>query len=120
LTPRGARAFARLALLTLTLPIAGACALVEVKVYPLYGDQLLTDDDPEETLTRSRIESPGLRTGMFLVNWVPNLVSNGVVALFPGNIWPIQYLMWPFSVAYWGTHDAWHGYPFWEPTAVWD
>jgi len=109
---------ARIAVAMLVLSIAGAC--VQVKVRPLYRDHALTDADPEDTLTRRQIESPGLRKGMFLINWIPNLVSNYVVALKPGNLWPIQYLLWPISGAYWGTRDAWHGYPFWEPSAPWD
>ena len=100
------------------LTFAGGCAQVRVK--PLYRDHPAMDYDSGDVLTRSQIESNGLRKGMFLVNLVPNVVSNYVVALKPGNLWPIQYLLWPISGAYWGTRDAWHGYPFWEPTAVWD
>jgi hypothetical protein len=108
----------RIVSLVIVIPIAGACA--HVKVRPLYRDHPVTQADPEDTLTRTQIESPGLRKGMFLINWVPDLLSNYIVALKPGNLWPIQYLLWPISGAYWGTRDAWHGYPFWEPTAVWD
>ena len=108
----------RAVLLTLALTVSSACA--HVRVHPTYGDHALSEEDPDDTLARSRIEDPGLRAGLFVVNWVPNLVSNYVAGLWPGDLWPIQYLLLPVSGAYWGTRDAWHGYPFWEPTAVWD
>ncbi len=91
-----------------------------MRVKPLYRDHPVMDYDSGDVLTRSQIESNGLRKGMCLVNLVPDLVSNYVVSLKPGNLWPIQYLLWPISGAAWGARDAWHGYPFWEPTAVWD
>ena len=57
---------------------------------------------------------------MFPVNLGPNLISNYICNLRPGNLWPIQYFLWPISGLYWGGRDAWHGYPFWEPTALRD
>lgn len=68
--------------------------------------------------SRPRIESRPLAIALFPLQLVPDTAANAVVALYPGNLWPIQYLLYPFSVPYWGITDAWEGRPFWDPSAL--
>ena len=120
---------------------------VQVRWYPLYGDVALNPEDvaavtqldtgevPTIRLerhgmrdypmdgdeTRSRIESPWLRAVLFPVNLLANMVSNGVAGLvrpFTRSCCvalPEDFLQ---GVFYFGPCDAWHGYPFWEPTEL--
>jgi hypothetical protein len=81
---------------------------------PLWGD--LPDDGSGPT--RIQVESRSLRVLLFPVNLVPDVLGALVVHLPPGQVWPLQYAMLPFTVLYSGIRDAWHGYPFWEPTAL--
>ena len=76
---------------------------------------------PEYDLpVRPRIESRPLAIALFPVQLVPDIFANAIVALYPGNLWPIQYLLYPFSVPYWGITDAWEGRPFWDPSALYE
>jgi hypothetical protein len=78
--------------------------------YPMDGDE-----------TRTRISSPWLRVVLFPLNLVANMVSNAATGL----VRPFKRsccLEVPADVVeglfYFGPLDAWHGYPFWEPTQL--
>lgn len=66
---------------------------------------------------RPKIENPAVALLATPVNLGPNIISNYVHALYPGKLWPIQYLLWPISGVTWGIQDAVLGYPFWSPSA---
>ena len=69
---------------------------------------------------RMKLEHAAARAALFPLNVAPDISSNFVVGLYPGNLWPIQYALLPFSSLYWGITDAAHGYPFWSPTAPYE
>jgi hypothetical protein len=69
---------------------------------------------------RMKIENPIARAALFPVNVGPDILSNFGVGLYPGNLWPIQYTLLPFSSLYWGITDAAQGFPFWSPTAPYE
>jgi hypothetical protein len=73
-----------------------------------------------ETAERTRVQDDALRAALFPVNLAPNIASNFVVGLVPGNLWPIQYMVLPVGALYWGIGDALYGYPFWCPTVLHD
>ena len=54
------------------------------------------------------------------INLGPNIISNYAAGLYPGDLWPIQYLIWPISGLLRGIQDAILGYPFWSPSAIYD
>ncbi len=80
------------------------------------SDQAESDRD----WNRPRIGNRPLAIALFPIQVVPDVLANAVVALNPGNLWPIQYLLYPFSVPYWGITDAWEGRPFWDPSALYE
>jgi hypothetical protein len=93
----------------------GATATVQyerhlMRDYPTSGDE-----------TRSQIASPWLRVALFPVNLVANMLSNaaaGLVRPFSRSCCvalPGDFLEGLF---HFGPRDAWHGYPFWEPTEL--
>lgn len=100
-----------------------------VKSRPRYGNVPISAEEVEKPKEikdtqkyRQRIKNKTLRVVMFPVNLGPNIVSNTVCTLKPGNLWPLQYATWPFiglpTGIIFGVGDAWHGYPFWEPTMI--
>ena len=123
----------------------GACS--SVKWYPMYADlpvdkpstdqasrsgmtgdvvhafvvQGTTVYPANSAATRQRLESPWLRALLFPVNLVADMAGNVVAALiepFGGGCCmavPSEVLE---GVFFFGPLDAWHGYPFWEPTAA--
>lgn len=127
---------------SLVLGLALLCGGCEsVAWLPLYADRTpggpwppLSSDESESfserharerysDRTRSRIASPALRVLLFPVNLVPDMLSNAIV----GYVIPIHESRYccayfvPFDffiegIA--GIGDAWHGYPFWEPSVV--
>ena len=70
--------------------------------------------------SRTKVEKPAARLVLAPVNLVPNIASNFIVGLYPGNIWPIQYLLLPFSAVVWGIQDTYLGYLFWSPSALYE
>lgn len=81
-----------------------------MRIYPTDGEE-----------TRTRIESPWLRAALFPFNLVASMLSNGVA----GCIRPFDRgccMALPNDVLgglfIFGPCDAWHGYPFWEPTEL--
>ena len=81
---------------------------------------LVPPGPPGPIPVRPRIEDRRLAVALFPVQVVPDILANAVVALTPGNLWPIQYALYPLSVLIWGVGDAWEGRPFWDPTALYD
>ena len=113
------------------LILLGCSGCIDVLRVPLYSDLRIEDLSAEQRAarernyrshleTRSRVENPVLRAVLFPVNFVADYIGNFAVSLPPGNLWPIQYIALPFASAYYAGRDAWHGYPFWEPTARWN
>jgi hypothetical protein len=98
-------------LVTLALLTAGCVHVEEKRVNHITSG---TND------VRMKLESPVTRAALFPVNAAPDILSNFAVGLYPGNLWPIQYALLPFSSLYWGITDAAHGYPFWSPTAPYE
>ncbi|MCX6339143.1 MAG: hypothetical protein NTX71_04405 [Candidatus Aureabacteria bacterium] len=70
--------------------------------------------------SRPKIKDPAVAIIAAPVCLVPDLVSNYVVSLYPGNLLPIQYMLWPISGLIWGIQDALLGYPFWSPSALYE
>src|SRR5687767_3912975 len=69
---------------------------------------------------RPKVQNRAARVVLAPVNIAPNIVSNFVVGLYPGDIWPIQYLLLPISAIGWGIQDTILGYPFWSPSALYE
>ena len=69
---------------------------------------------------RTKIKSTALAVTLFPINLIPCTLANYIASLKPGNLWPIQYMLWPISGLAWGIQDAFYGYPFWEPSAIYD
>ena len=69
---------------------------------------------------RPKVQNPAARVVLAPVNIAPNIVSNFIVGLYPGNIWPIQYLLLPISAIVWGIQDTILGHPFWSPSALYE
>ena len=69
---------------------------------------------------RPRIANRAVAIVAAPLNLAPNVLSNYIVGLVPGNAWPIQYLLWPVSGLVWGIQDAFLGYPFWSPSALYE
>jgi hypothetical protein len=69
---------------------------------------------------RPRVEAKAVRLVLFPINVAPNTISNFIIGLRPGNLWPIQYLLLPISAPIWGIQDAFLGYPFWSPSAKYE
>ncbi len=69
---------------------------------------------------RTRIEDPVLRAVAFPVNLPASMASNFVTALYPGNLWPLQYALLPISATIWGVQDAAQGTVFWSPSALYE
>ncbi|SRR6266566_1632860 len=69
---------------------------------------------------RPRIENGAVAVVAAPINLVPNVLSNYIVGLYPGKVWPIQYLFWPISGLVWGIQDTFRGYPFWSPSALYE
>jgi hypothetical protein len=86
------------------------------------GESAYDSPDPtsyeDQSSGRPRIDSRPLAIALFPVQVVPDIIANAIVALYPGNLWPLQYLLYPVSVPYWGITDAWEGRPFWDPSAL--
>ena len=69
---------------------------------------------------RPKVQNPVARVVLAPINIAPNIISNFIVGLYPGKIWPIQYLLLPVSAIVWGIQDTFLGYPFWSPSAVYE
>lgn len=120
------RAPGQVLLLLLPLPLAASCQqpgravrntpMLEAAPRKHASDELTEDESPENG--RPRIQSRPLAIALFPVQLLPDIATNANVALYPGNLWPIQYLLYPISVPYWGLTDAWEGRPFWDPSAL--
>src|SRR5262249_39798386 len=132
----------RLSVFLALLP--GAVACTQVRWYPLYEDvapesqpsaasQLKgigpvwgpdwrlngVDVPSESTITRQRIESPLLRAVMFPINLPLSMICNMLVGFVrPCSRSCCLGAMYdaPTGLLIVGPLDAWHGYPFWEPT----
>jgi hypothetical protein len=116
----GGSAIARSLPLLVTL-LACACAPLPPRSQDLSAQEAPGEEDLQERWPgRPRIESRPLAIALFPIQLVPDVLANAVVALVPGSLWPLQYLLYPISVPYWGITDAWEGRPFWDPSALYE
>lgn len=118
-----------LALAVASLWIVGACSSPRTASPPgsaAPGSPTIHFEEPtgrepsEEDQGRPRIGNRPLAIALFPIQLIPDVLANAVVALKPGNLWPIQYLLYPLFVPYWGVTDAWEGRPFWDPSALYE